>query len=72
VPLPPTKKMNGREECEMLEKMLPVFRFKSRNGPAIQVQTLNKLDSDKFPLAVNNITRENSRSAWGQLKHSKT
>ena len=39
LPLPPKKKkVKGREECEMLEKVLL----------AIQVQTLNKLDSDKF------------------------
>jgi hypothetical protein len=36
VPLPPKKKMNGREVCEMLGKILPVFRFKSCNGRAIR------------------------------------
>ena len=33
------KKRKGREECEMLEKVLLAW-----NGLAIQVQTLNKLD----------------------------
>jgi hypothetical protein len=40
--------MEGRKECEILEKAYRPFRFKSSNGPTIQVQTLNKLDSDKF------------------------
>jgi len=40
------------------------FRFKSWNGPAIQFQTLNKLDSDKFISDVNNITMENSSRLW--------
>ena len=47
------------------------FRFKSWNGLAIQVQTLNKLDSDKCLFAVNNVTRGNSMSVWMPLKHSK-
>ena len=47
------------------------FRFKSWNGLAIQIQTLNKLDSNKFFFAVNNVTRGNSMSVWKPLKHSK-
>jgi len=42
VPLLP-KKMTGREECKILEKVYRAFSFKSWNGPAIQVQTLNRL-----------------------------
>jgi hypothetical protein len=52
--------MKGGEECEILE-MLPAFSFKSYNGPAVQIQTLNKHGSDKLLWAVNNITRKSSR-----------
>jgi hypothetical protein len=49
VSLPPkTKKLKDREECEMLEKVLPAFQVQILTRPAIQVQTLNKLVSDIF------------------------
>jgi len=47
VPLLLKKKTKGREECKMLE-VYRAFRLKSQNGLAVEVQTLNRLDSDKF------------------------
>ena len=46
--LPKKKKMKGREEYQMLEKVYRPLSFKSYNGPAINFQTLNKLDSDEI------------------------
>jgi hypothetical protein len=44
--------------------------FKTWNGPAIQVQALNELDSDKFILAVNMATRWSSKFVWLPLRLS--
>jgi hypothetical protein len=64
-------KENLKESIPSADYVTDLSAFKILNGHVIQVQTLNGLPSVKLLSALHNITKENSRSLWVQLGHSK-
>jgi hypothetical protein len=48
VPLPPKEKMKGREECEMLEKVLPTFQVQVLKRTGDSSSNPEQACSDKF------------------------
>ena len=72
MPLPPNKKkLKEREECEMLEKVLPTIQGQVLKRTGVSGSNPEQAWFRLIPLAVNNIAKENSRSVWVPVRHSK-